>query len=392
MKLTKEDLCNIESIELALENCEYFEIPASEVLDINFPNILEKEGSKVVEEGYILLSKNATNILSSMSDDFDNEEYVEREFYSLKNRLKNYCDLCYIGVKFNDGSSCSIGVPFDPLEGGINWFIEYTNCSSAEITNEGNMMICCGKSSKVATRIDDNYNDLIVWFDKRVKQKFKEIMRVQISRFETSKEVTKNIEMDCKILNNQLNGMNLRLEFCDISHLNFDLNFNKNNQHCLCMSRLQDGTIFVSISDIIEFRCRAIVEHNSNPYSDDGAYEDNEDFVEVLKGEANEEKVVDLAYNHYASDVTIKKDYILNIFEKVLAKDISLEYFKGWLKVATDLMSYYISKPFIAEEKIKKFSRELKCLYLDLLYYISLDSCLDLIKNKWDNIKSMLDD
>lgn len=390
MKITKEDLSKIESIELALENCEYFEIPASEVLDINFPNILEKEGDLVADEGYILISKNATNILSSMSDDFDNEEYVEREFYSLKSRLKDYCDLCYIGVKFNDGGSCSIGVPFDPLEGGINWFIEYTNCSSAEITNEGNMMICCGKSSKVATRIDDNYNDLIVWFDKRVKQKFKEIMRVQISRFETSKEVTKNIEMDCKILNNQLKGMNLRLEFCDISHMNFALDFDRNNKHCLGMSRLQDGTIFVSISDIIEFRCRAIVDHSSNPYTDAGAYEEDEDFIEVLSGNAEENKVINLAYNHYASDVAIKKDYILNIFEKVLAKDISLEYFKGWLKVATDLLSYYISTPFASEENMKKTSRELKCLYLDLLYYNTTKDCASLIEDKFAIIKDLL--
>ena len=36
MKITKEDLKNIKSIELALENCEYFEIPSEEILDINF--------------------------------------------------------------------------------------------------------------------------------------------------------------------------------------------------------------------------------------------------------------------------------------------------------------------------------------------------------------------
>lgn len=390
MKLTKEDLCNIESIELALENCEYFDIPASEVLDINFPNILEKEGSKVVEEGYILLSKNATNILSSMSDDFDNEEYVEREFYSLKNRLKNYCDLCYIGVKFNDGGSCSIGVPFDPLEGGINWFIEYTNCSSAEITNEGNMMICCGKSSKVATRIDNNYNDLIVWFDDRIKQKFKEKMSVRIDRLATLKDITKNIEMDCKILNNQLNGMNLSLEFCDVSHLDFDLDFDKNNKYCLSMSRLQDNKIFVSVSNVLEFRCRAIIEHSSNPYSDNGAYEEYSDFIDVLSCAASGEKVVDLAYNHYASDVSIKKEYILNVFEKVFAKSISLEYFRGWLKLSTDLMRYYIGKPFASKENAKIIAKELCCLYFDLLYYNNMEDCADLIKNKFEIVKDLL--
>ena len=389
MEITKETLKTIKSIELALENCDYFEIPSEEVLDINFLNITLKDDGNYAEDGFILLSKNATKILSSMSDDFDNEEYVEKDFYSLKNRLKDYCDLCHIILNYKDGSTDTIYIPFEPLEGVITWFIEYTNCASAEILDDGSMLISCGKDSKLLSRVDDNYNDLIVWFDKRVKQKFKDIMNVQIYRFESSKEITNNLEMDCKILNNQLKGMNLNLEFCDVSCLNFALDFGRDNKHCLCMSRLKDGTIFVRISDMIEFRCRAIVEHNSNPYSDEGAYEDDADFIEVLCGDAKEEKVVDLAYNHYASDVTIKKDYILNIFERVLAKDISLEYFKGWLKVATDLMCYYISKPFIAEENLEIFSRGLRCLYYDLLYYNSLDDCLDLIANKWNELKRL---
>ena len=114
MEITKETLKTIKSIELALENCEYFEIPSEEILDINFLNITLKDDGNYAEDGFILLSKNATNILSSMSDDFDNEEYVEREFYSLKNRLKNYCDLCHIILNYNDGSTDTIYIPFEP--------------------------------------------------------------------------------------------------------------------------------------------------------------------------------------------------------------------------------------------------------------------------------------
>ena len=390
MKITKEDLKNIKSIELALENCEYFEIPSEEILDINFTNIKNVDGDNFAEDGRILLSEKATKILSSMADDFDNQEYVAREYYSLKNRLKDYCDLCHIVVEYSDGKTDTIIVPFEPLEGGINWFVEYTNCSSVEITDDNSMLILCGKLSKVNTRIDNNYNDLIVWFDGRVKQKFKETMSVRIDRLATVKDVTKNIEMDCKIMNNQLNGMNLNLEFCDVSHLNFDLDFDKNNKYCLSMSRLQDGKIFVSVSNILEFRCRAVVEHSSNPYSDDGAYEEDSDFIDVLSCVASEEKVVDLAYNHYASDVSIKKNYILNVFEKVFAKSISLEYFRCWLKLSTDLMRYYIGEPFASKENAKIIAKELCCLYFDLLYYKNIEDCVDLIKNKFEIVKDLL--
>ena len=390
MKITKEDLKNIKSIELALENCEYFEIPSEEILDIDFPNIKNVDGDNFAEDGRILLSEKATKILSSMADDFDNQEYVAREYYSLKNRFKDYCDLCHIVVEYRDGKADTIIVPFEPLEGGINWFVEYTNCSSVEITDDNSMLILCGKLSKVNTRIDNNYNDLIVWFDDRIKQKFKETMSVRIDRLATLKDITKNIEMDCKILNNQLNGMNLSLEFCDVSHLDFDLDFDKNNKYCLSMSRLQDNKIFVSVSNVLEFRCRAIIEHSSNPYSDDGAYEEYSDFIDVLSCAASEEKVVDLAYNHYASDVSIEKEYILNVFEKVFAKSISLEYFRGWLKLSTDLMRCYIGKPFASKENAKIIAKELCCLYFDLLYYNNMEDCADLIKNKFEIVKDLL--
>ena len=142
MNITKDVLPLIDHIELALENCEEYEIKAEDIIDIRFDEMqVSTVNSKydTSHDGRLLISKNAFKVLSSFAhnkyaDGTTGLDHAPEEQYYFHNRITMCCDICQVHVYFKNGKHVWFFVDYDPLVNELSGCeIEYSNCPSAEL-------------------------------------------------------------------------------------------------------------------------------------------------------------------------------------------------------------------------------------------------------------------
>lgn len=145
---------DIASIDLVLENCEGVEVYAGEILAVNFDFfsdlIISGEGiCRRVKSGYIKISlddkMNKHRQINFM--EFNNRKPKTQDIQA---RLLGLCDICYIIITYKDYNwTEKIEVPYEEIEDDEDSaIIDLTECPTAKIDEEGNIVILFGELSE----------------------------------------------------------------------------------------------------------------------------------------------------------------------------------------------------------------------------------------------------
>lgn len=401
MKFNKSMLDEIELISLALENCQDFDIPAEDILDFQTSEIHTEKGRKEqteIDDGRLVISKNAFKILSSDAT----EEYADgtkgidknpAESYYLYHRITYCCDICQVHVKFKDGKTIWFFVPYHPLESLLlGDAVDFSNCPSAELDENGDMLILFGKSSRAYKRTDNNYFDLIIGLKDAIKKSLDGTLLGQIEEFSnnTGDRLCPRLFIDMRLANKGLSGKYLSLVFQDVQNVSYKISFYEKWKRHLWMSRISTGEIFVEIEELCTFYCYgAEVNFKFLAKSDDSAkYENDEIYQKAMNCELNEREMELFAENHYANS---EKDFNSKAFtaakNKVLGGEISVKYFKYWLQAYSEMLQFYRGIHLKDNEFYKKIATMMDRLQIKLSYYEDLSDCRKLIESATEEIE-----
>lgn len=341
----------IKTVSVCCENCEYFEIDISKIVDIYFDIAYIPDKNNNVQyktkSGKLEIHESASKAISSFYD--ETSKNVKEDYYLIE-RLNGMssdslgCDVCVLGFEYHDGKYISVYPPYDALENVHCSVIEMSNCPSFDVLKNNNMLLLFGEDSKSPKRIDNNYDDLIIGWKEYLKdRKRPEILEVEIISIN-------NLENDCRaprlfinvqIGNNHLKNDSIEIVFEDFSNLSFDLDLHSFDKSELHMSRLVNGRIFVKFEGIdLEFECASIRTYNN--YCDDKitrAEPNDEVYYKALNLEINENDMRTIAHCHFAmegdlADISLVKRAI----NKLKENEISMTYFKNWLKFYSEVL------------------------------------------------------
>ncbi|MBQ8749419.1 MAG: hypothetical protein IJZ29_03015 [Clostridia bacterium] len=399
-RITNNDLNDIKNITLKLKNGDAFHIAVNDILAINFDNIEDtgdgcyccgSYNKTMADDGMIIVSKNAFKHLGEISKCqladgttlLDN--YPIESFYFYE-RVKDCCDICEIAVEFKVGNNLLFRVPFKPLEEYIHGYeVELSNCPSCELTENGDLLILFGKSSKSYKRIDNNYNDLIFGLHESIKQPVNDILEIKVNSI--SKDYGKffsEICLNCQVLNDGFDNVNLELHFLNVSKVAFETtSYEEQFKQGLLMSKMGNNRIFVQIGNFFTFQCAVVV--NKKYIS---ALSNRKDIAgtvieKCINCQLVEEEMKVMAYNAFALDRSLDLDAVYNAFEKVENGTINISYFRYWLLCYGDLLNYNMAKNVLVGKRV---AREMFRLYLNIFYEPDTNNCMDKIKATLDKI------
>ncbi|MDE6605737.1 MAG: hypothetical protein K2K85_06960 [Clostridia bacterium] len=284
MQITKDTLLQIDRISLVLENCKVYDIKSKDIVDIWFNEIqtrkhkyygleydYEDEYSyyQKVDNGRIVLSKNAFNKLSSFAYDIYTDETpaLERDsedVYYLSNRIlgSRWCDICQIDIFFKDGTDINFYVDCDPIvDHKFDRELEYSNCPSAELDVNGDMLILFGKSSRTFHRIDNDYFNAIEGLEKFLHKRFNGEISVIIESIDNCvccSYAKRELYMETIMQNKGYLNKHLPLKFSGVKEFTFDLDFNNKARKQFLISPTENGEYFVQFDCDCNFFCKKI--------------------------------------------------------------------------------------------------------------------------------------
>lgn len=403
MKFDKNMLDTIKFICLVLENCEDFEIAADDILDFQTSEIRMGAGyygENEVDDGRLVISKRAFKNLSSMAtqeytDGTTGLDYDPEEVFYLYNRLIGYCNICQVHVKFKDGKDILFFVPYDPLvsrrTGGE---VDLSNCSSAELDGNGDLLILFGTSSHSYKRTDDNYFDLVIGLKDEIKKPLKNPLQIMLMNISNNQNdsLCPRFFLSAFLANNGYSRKKIQLVFEDVRDLSFDIDFEEEGKRHLRMSRISTGDIFVEIENLCEFYC-----HGAKTYSryagerdDLELYENKEIYREAIHCELNERQMALFAGNHYGHT---EKEFDMAVItaagQKVLRGEISVKYFMNWLKAHSEMFQFYRTDRLKSDELYCTIATMMDRLQIKLSYYENLPDCRTLIEKSLTEIENV---
>ncbi len=286
MQITRDTLPQIDHITLSLEGGEDFVIDGKSIIDIWFDEIQVGAtiyGHDIAHDGRLVLSKDTFKVLSSFADNEYNDEdkddvsqsfyfpeeailesvHCPEEEYYFYNRITKWCDISAVYVYFKNGERVWFCVDYDPLENELlDYAVEYSNCASAELNEDGDMIILFGKSSHAFKRVDNDYYNVIEGLNEFLPQKIKETLIVKVENFENAGEYCCSPQgglfIDLCIKNKAYKNKYLPLKFFNISELLFNLDFKYNDKERLLISPTISGKLLVQIGCICNFYCGKI--------------------------------------------------------------------------------------------------------------------------------------
>lgn len=394
MKFEKSMLNQIEHVSIALENCEEFEIAADDILDFWTSEVrmgVGYNGENEIDDGCLVISKRAfKNLSSAASDEYADGttalNYDPEEVFYLCNRLLNSCDICQIYVKFKDGKDILFFVPYDPLESDLcQGEIDLSNCPSAELDANGDLLILFGASSHAYRRTDNNYLDLAIGLREEIKQLPKEPWKIRLTTFSNKENDFRcpRLFIDLCLTDNEYSDKKLSLVFEDVSGLYFDISLGEDEERRLWMSRISTGEIFVEIENFCVFRCHGVKTYaNFSGESDDSKnYENDEIYRKAIQCELNEREMKLFADNCYAHT---EKEFDAAAFssavQKVLRETISVQYFANWLKAYSHMLQFYRGIGVQNNKFYCTLATMMDRMQIRLSYYEKLSDCRALIE------------
>lgn len=271
MNITKDILPLIDHITLALENCEDYEIKCEDILDIWFDEIKAgsaKSNNDISHDGRLVISKNAFKALSSFAynkyaDGTTALDHAPEEHYYFYNRITMCCDICQVHIYFKNCKNVWFFVDYDPLVSELSGSeIEYSNCPSAELNENGDLVILFGKSSHAFQRVDDDYYNFIEGLTEFLPKELKETLVVKIDEIGNEGNFcwspTDGMYIEMRIQNRKCRNKHLPLQFFNVSELHFDFDFLNLSKEELYISTTISGKLFVQIGNKCNFYCEKI--------------------------------------------------------------------------------------------------------------------------------------
>ena len=266
--INKEFLKDYKSLEIVFENTDEYKLTIEDVLEIHLIVKVEDK-DYYIEDGYIKISNNASNIKETYTivNNLQNTEWDQ----PLKERLTSDSgvDVTSIYLIDKNNKDLLLLAPYGPLEDIMHGCeIELSNCPSAEIDKEGNILIEFGKSSKQPTRIDNNYHDLIKgWSDAFPNFKPK-ILKVKLIEIQYHSNNYASIYFI--ICNKEYKNHYAEIIFKNCKDINVETFFPSNRNCEIVMSKLINGLIYVGIDGLdIDFICSNVYERSYYNKKDD---------------------------------------------------------------------------------------------------------------------------
>lgn len=271
MEITKEMIPDIDHIKLTLENCEGYTFKGEDIIDIHFCDIRVSEYDSryyTAHDGKLVLSKNTFKYLSSFAHDVFADgttalDYDPEEYYHFYNRITKWCDVCQVHIYFKNGSRQWFFVEYDPIESGpLGYETECSNCPSAGLNENGDMLLLFGKSSRVFHRTDNDYFNVIEGLKERFPKGIKGTLEIELETFGNGGSACwapdDGLYVELRIKNKGYKNKWLPLQFFDVSKLLFDFDLKNMGGEELLISPTMDGKLFVQIWPKCHFYCKRI--------------------------------------------------------------------------------------------------------------------------------------
>ncbi len=275
----------------------------------------------------------------------------------LRNRLLNCCDITQVHIYFNDGSRIWFFVPYDPLEEEMHGSeIDLSNCSSAELDENGNVLILFGKSSHSYNRVDNNYEDLIIGFKDEIPNKINKPLKVKIEEISNTESDYRcpRLFVDVRVQDKAYRNKYLRLVFADVKDLSLQINPDTLYETLeLVASRISTGDIFVEFGSELNFYCQCI-----KTYSD---YCNDENKVKI-------------------ENCRDYKNLLRAEYEKLKIGKISVNDFRVWLESCSEDLQYDRQMHFVNNQHDCNIAKLMDRLAIKLNYYNNYCDCKDLIE------------
>lgn len=257
MIINKQYLNQFKTLDLYFNSDWEFKIPVEEIAEIYCENTgdeFETGQECFAWDGYIKITPKGGAVLS--------EETIEpNESCSLKARVVDYFDLTSFALATQHGLKEEYGLPYDPLIESLHGSeVELSNCPSAEIDENGYILIGFGAHSKSPKRKDNNFEELIEGWKNSFGDYAPDVLKVKLnclSNF-TENDFTDGLLFDFDILNKRAKHKSLFLICADCSKLAFKIHPHAGTME-LNLSRLENGNIFVDLVGYdFTFECKSV--------------------------------------------------------------------------------------------------------------------------------------
>ena len=187
-----------------------------------------------------MLSSKASKLVSDMYDK------GKKNLYYLSNRIPKYLDICILTLKGED--ELSFFVLYDSVLDAEYSTIEFSNCCSYEINEDGNILIKFGKMSNcpIVERKPSSYY-IDGWKDRFIFQE--DIIDLDNSNYELIKKD------ELLLLNTMYKEEKISILFKEISEFKKYMD----GAYYLEIYQLVDESFFVVLKDEISFKCKSII-------------------------------------------------------------------------------------------------------------------------------------
>ena len=271
MNITKETLSEIDYIDIALENCDSYSIKPENIVDILFDEFELDTGREKYSRsrnGRLVLSKNMFHQLSrdafiEFADGTTALDHDPEEDYYFYNRITSWCDIVSIDIHYKNGKIFEFFVEYNPIINDLcGSDVEYSNCPSAEIDENGDMLILFGKSSHSPKRIDNDYFNVIEGLNELLPQKNIDTLWVVIETIGNDGvncwSPDGGLYVEMRIKNKEYKNKCLPLEFFDVDKMAFCVDLKNMCEEDFNISPTADGRFFVQFGEICNFYCKRI--------------------------------------------------------------------------------------------------------------------------------------
>ena len=260
-----------DKICFVLENCDVYEIDTADILDISFvathfehQYASKKEQHFRTKSGYVKLSPQAGKKLECRVErDTKRGIYrVDSEIpdYAFLERMQLCCDVCYFTLK-SSTEEFYIHTPYDPLvDIKTSDELDYSNCPSYEIDNDGNLIFLFGDSSKQPTRKNNNYDELICGWKNVMGDYLPKKLKIKIHCFHYYEDEGEcSLYLMLNVLRKGKTPIPLELIFADVHRIDLEYGSSVPSKCDVFMSKIPSGEIYVGFEGyFLRFFCKKI--------------------------------------------------------------------------------------------------------------------------------------
>ena len=170
---------------------------------------------------------------------------------------------CQVIVSFKNGEIVKLFVEYDPLESYL-WGreIEYSNCPSAELNENGDMLILFGKSSRSFHRTENDYLNFIEGLKAYFPKGINGTLEIELATFGNAGHSCwcpdNGLFVETYVRTKGRLKKYLPLVFNEVTKLEFNFGFGIAGKDELNIATTEDGKLFVQIGESCNFYCKSI--------------------------------------------------------------------------------------------------------------------------------------